>query len=84
MFRRSSPKRSFRNSLVERLLYTDPATGRVITYDHDVPFYKGQMRKVFSDNGRIDPTEIRDYIGPRRLFRTEQGPLLHDAGAGDR
>ena len=50
-------------SLVERLLYTDPATGKVITYDHDVPFYKGQMRQVFSDNGRIDPTEIRDYIG---------------------
>ena len=49
--------------LVERLLYTDPATGRVITYDHEVPFYKGQMRQVFSDNGRIDPTEIRDYIG---------------------
>ncbi len=49
--------------LVQRLLYADPATGRVITYDHDVPFYKGQMRKVFSDNGRIDPTEIRDYIG---------------------
>jgi NADH-quinone oxidoreductase subunit F len=49
--------------LVQRLLYTDPATGNVITYDHDVPFYKGQMRQVFSDNGRIDPTEIRDYIG---------------------
>ncbi len=49
--------------LVERLLYTDPATGNVITYDHDVPFYKGQMRQVFSDNGRIDPTKIRDYIG---------------------
>jgi NADH-quinone oxidoreductase subunit F len=49
--------------LVQRLLYADPATGQVVTYDHDVPFYKGQMRKVFSDNGRIDPTEIRDYIG---------------------
>lgn len=51
-----------RDQLVQRLFYTDPATGRVITYDHDVPFYKGQMRTVFSDNGRIDPTEIRDYI----------------------
>ena len=49
--------------LVERLLYTDPATGKRITYDHEVPFYKGQMRQVFSDNGRIDPTEVRDYIG---------------------
>ena len=34
--------------LVERLLYTDPATGKVITYDHDVPFYRGQMRQVLS------------------------------------
>ncbi len=48
--------------LVQRLLYTDPATGQVVVYDHDVPFYKGQMRSVFSDNGRIDPTEIRDYL----------------------
>ena len=53
----------YQKRLVQRLLYADPATGRVITYDHEVPFYKGQMRKVFSDNGRIDPTEIRDYIG---------------------
>ena len=50
------------NELVKRLLYTDPATGKVIVYDHDVPFYKGQKRLVFSDNGRIDPTAIRDYI----------------------
>ena len=41
---------------------SDPATGAVITYDHDVPFYKGQTRLVFSDNGRIDPTSIQDYI----------------------
>ena len=47
---------------VPRLLYTDPATGRVVTYDHDVPFYQRQMRTVLSDNGRIDPTEIRDYL----------------------
>ena len=51
-----------RGRVIERLLYTDPATGRTVVYDHDVPFYKRQMRKVFSDNGRIDPREIRDYI----------------------
>ncbi len=55
-------KTLIRKQPVERLLYVDPATGKVITYDHEVPFYKGQMRKVFSDNGRIDPTEIRDYV----------------------
>ncbi len=48
--------------LVQRLLYTDPATGQVIPYDNEVPFYKHQMRSVFSDNGRIDPTEIDDYL----------------------
>jgi NADH-quinone oxidoreductase subunit F len=51
-----------KGQVVQRLLYTDPATGQVVTYDHDVPFYKRQMRLVFSDNGRIDPTEIRHYI----------------------
>jgi len=48
--------------VIHRLLYVNPVTGRAITYDHEVPFYQRQMRKVFSDNGRIDPTEIRDYI----------------------
>ncbi len=48
--------------VIQRLLYVNPATGRTVTYDHDVPFYELQMRRVFSDNGRIDPTEISDYI----------------------
>ena len=51
-----------RGEIVQRLLYVDPATGQVIVYDHEVPFYKRQMRRVFADNGRIDPMEIRDYI----------------------
>ncbi len=49
--------------VIQSLLYVNPVTGRAITYDHDVPFYQHQMRRVFSDNGRIDPTEIHDYIG---------------------
>ena len=48
--------------VIKQLLYVNPVTGRPVTYDHDVPFYQRQMRRVFSDNGRIDPTEIRDYI----------------------
>ncbi|MGC8810152.1 MAG: NADH-quinone oxidoreductase subunit NuoF [bacterium] len=51
-----------KDQIISRLLYTDPATGQKIIYDHEVPFYKRQLRKVFSDNGRIDPTEIEDYI----------------------
>ncbi len=48
--------------VIQRLLFVNPVTGRPVTYDHEVPFYQRQMRRVFSDNGRIDPTEIRDYI----------------------
>ena len=48
--------------VVERLLYVDPATGKKIMREDDVPFYKKQMRLVLGNNGLIDPTEIEDYI----------------------
>ncbi|HVN24978.1 MAG TPA: FAD-dependent oxidoreductase [Syntrophorhabdales bacterium] len=48
--------------VIQRLLYVNPLTDKAVIYDHEVPFYKHQMRRVFSDNGRIDPTSIRDYI----------------------
>ncbi|MBN2137478.1 MAG: NADH-quinone oxidoreductase subunit NuoF [Sedimentisphaerales bacterium] len=47
---------------IDRLLYVDPATGRKITYEYDVPFYAGQQRNVFKYNGKIDPRSIEDYI----------------------
>ncbi len=51
-----------RNSIVERLLYTDPTTGRKITHQHEVPFYQKQERIIFGSNGEIDPTSVEDYI----------------------
>jgi NADH-quinone oxidoreductase subunit F len=48
--------------VVDRLLYTDPATGQKVLYEYDVPFYKKQTRLVLANNGRIDPTNILDYI----------------------
>jgi len=47
--------------VVDRLLYTDPA-GQKALYEHEVPFYKKQTRLVLANNGRIDPTNILDYI----------------------
>ena len=49
-------------NVIGRLLYTHPVTGKKFIYDHEIPFYDKQKRIVFSDNGRIDPTEIEDYI----------------------
>jgi len=47
--------------VVDRLLYIDP-TGQKALYEHEVPFYKKQIRLVLANNGRIDPTNILDYI----------------------
>ena len=47
--------------VVDRLLYIDP-TGQKALYEHEVPFYKKQTRLVLAYNGRIDPTNIFDYI----------------------
>ncbi|UCH51010.1 MAG: NADH-quinone oxidoreductase subunit NuoF [Chloroflexota bacterium] len=50
------------NSIIERLLYTDPTTGKKNEHQREVPFYKKQERIIFGSNGDIDPTSIEDYI----------------------
>ncbi|MFQ6081456.1 MAG: NADH-ubiquinone oxidoreductase-F iron-sulfur binding region domain-containing protein [Candidatus Bathyarchaeia archaeon] len=47
---------------VERLLYTDPATGGKAQKLEDIPFYKHQLRLLLENNARIDPKNIEDYI----------------------
>jgi NADH-quinone oxidoreductase subunit F len=51
-----------KGNIVDRLLYTDPGTGKKITYEHEVPFYKKQKRLLLGDNSNIDPTLIEDYL----------------------
>ncbi|MBU7044161.1 MAG: NADH-quinone oxidoreductase subunit NuoF [Theionarchaea archaeon] len=48
--------------IVERLLYTDPMSGEIITYEKDVPFYNNQKRILFASNGLINPKKITEYI----------------------
>jgi NADH-quinone oxidoreductase subunit F len=48
--------------IIDRLLYQDPVTKEKIVYEHDVPFYKKQMRLVFGMNGLIEPTSVEDYL----------------------
>lgn len=48
--------------VIERLLYEDPARNVRIARDHDIPFYKNQMRITFGNNRYIDPRDIDDYI----------------------
>ncbi|MDD4985553.1 MAG: NADH-ubiquinone oxidoreductase-F iron-sulfur binding region domain-containing protein [Dehalococcoidales bacterium] len=51
-----------KNNVIERLLYSDPNTGKKIVHEHEVPFYAGQKRLVFGNNGYIDPSLIEDYL----------------------
>ncbi|MBC8460113.1 MAG: NAD(P)H-dependent oxidoreductase subunit E, partial [Deltaproteobacteria bacterium] len=51
-----------KNNVIDRLLYTHLQTGEKVIKEEDVPFYKGQMRVIFGNNGKIDPTIIEDYI----------------------
>ncbi len=48
--------------IIERLLYTDPATKEKIIHESEIPFYKNQGRLVFGSNVEIDPKSIDDYL----------------------
>jgi NADH-quinone oxidoreductase subunit F len=51
-----------KGEIVERLLFLDPATGRRVVLEGEVPYYKKQTRIILGNNSRIDPADIRDYI----------------------
>ncbi len=50
------------DGLVDRLLYTDPATGRRCRGIGDIPFYTRQQRTVLAGCGHVEPADIREYI----------------------
>jgi len=51
-----------KGEIIDRLLYVDPNTGERFVYEDDVPFYKKQQRLLLSNNNKIDPTSIDDYL----------------------
>ncbi len=52
-----------RGQIIERLLYTDPASGKQVVKESDVPFYQAQDRVLLAQNRLIDPGDLEDYIG---------------------
>jgi len=51
-----------KGQVVDRLLYTDPGSGRKAAKLSDVPFYQKQNRLVSGRNVLLDPTRIEDYL----------------------
>jgi NADP-reducing hydrogenase subunit HndC len=48
--------------VIDRLLYTDPDTGKKAARQSEIPFYKNQMRHLLGITTRIDPRSIDDYL----------------------
>lgn len=62
--------------VIDRLLYTDPVSGKQIQHESEIPFYRAQDRHLLSLNRQVDPCSIEDYIaigGYSALAKT-----LHD------
>ena len=51
-----------RGKVIDRLLYTDPKSGKRWARMEDIPFYAKQLRLVSGSNPEVDPTSITDYI----------------------
>ncbi len=49
-------------NVVERLLWKDPDSGEPVVHERDIPYYKKQQKNISNSTGRIDPTEIEEYI----------------------
>jgi len=55
-------KTMIEKEIVERLLYKDTETNTPIIKEYDIPFYKKQTLNLLSDNAKINPLYIEDYI----------------------
>ena len=49
-------------TVIDRLVYKDPETGKKAVRQSEIPFYKKQIRHLIGYNSKIDPTSIEDYL----------------------
>ena len=64
------------NKVIDQLLFTDLATGKKVSNENNIPFYKKQKRIILGDNTLIDPTDMNDYLsigGYRSLVKALSG-----------
>jgi len=52
----------FKGEVIDRLLYTDPATSQKVQTEGDIWFYRAQDRQLLAQNRKVDPCSIEDYI----------------------
>lgn len=52
-----------KGEIIDRLLYTDPATGRKTVRQDEIPFFEKQVKIALRNSGVISPESILEYIG---------------------
>jgi len=48
--------------VVDELLFVDPATGKRVERQADIPFFKYQTRTIIARNEKVDPIRVFNYI----------------------
>ncbi|MCJ7713785.1 NAD(P)H-dependent oxidoreductase subunit E, partial [Candidatus Bathyarchaeota archaeon] len=73
------------NEIIERLLYSDPNTGKKSRFLSAVPFYKHQNRLLLESNSKINPKRIEDYLAiggyealEKALFRMTPEDIIQE------
>jgi NADH-quinone oxidoreductase subunit F len=51
-----------KGEVIDRLLYTDPATSQKVQTEGDIWFYRAQDRQLLAQNRKVDPCSIEDYL----------------------
>lgn len=51
-----------KGNVLDRLLYRDSRTGEKILHETEIPFYQNQRKVVSHRTGKIDPTDVQDYL----------------------
>lgn len=51
-----------KGAVIDRLLYTDPVSGKKVMTEAEIPFYRAQDRQLLAFNKLVDPRSIKDYI----------------------
>lgn len=51
------------DTIVERLLYVDPSTGKQVSKQEDINFYKKQHRIALHGCGQINPEDVNEALG---------------------
>lgn len=64
-----------KDETIERLVYTDPATGKKCNTTKNIPFYSQQTRYVIDQCGKIDAEDINEYIAKGGYFAARKAYL---------